>query len=94
MEQQNRLALVNIINTLYETPSIIEEQWHSVTPLLTELMATSPEGFEGMAKMINKHFTNATKFSDVNIQKFELESGLLKLNTYFQKLNGAETSGN
>lgn len=87
MEQKQRIALSNIMSELYQKPEMIEEQWHIVTPMLTELIDTTPQGFEGVTSMINKHFTHAAKFSDVKIQKFELESGLIKLNVYFQKLN-------
>ncbi|MGV2871624.1 hypothetical protein [Colwellia sp. E150_009] len=87
MEQKQRIALSNIMSELYQKPEMIEEQWHIVSPMLTELIDTTPQGFEGVTSMINKHFTNAAKFSDVKIQKFELESGLIKLNVYFQKLN-------
>lgn len=87
MEQKHRLNLLEIMATIYETPSVIDEHWEAVTPLLAELIATSPQGFEGVAIMINTHFTNAVKFKDVKVQKFELESGLIKLRAYFQKLN-------
>ena len=85
MEQKNRLDLLYIMYKVYETPSVINEQWDVVSPLLAELTSTCPEGFEGMVTMINTHFTNATKFKDVKVQKFELESGLIKLKAYFQK---------
>ncbi len=87
MEQQHRLDLINIMATIHETPSIINEQWASASPLLEELSTTAPEGLEGIVAMICTHFNNANKFNDVKVIKFELESGLIKLNRYFQKLN-------
>lgn len=87
MEQENRVALIDIMEQLYKDPADIEEQWQKVTPLLTELSASSPDGFAGMTAMINRHFTNATKFKSAKIQQFELESGLLKLKIYFKKLD-------
>ncbi|WP_159819908.1 hypothetical protein [Colwellia sp. 20A7] len=92
MDQKQRLELINIMHELYQTPTTIEEQWHRVTPLLTEFNATIGQGLEGMASMINKHFTNAEKFKDSKVQKFELESGLIKLNMYFKKLDTFEKS--
>jgi len=85
MEQKQRLAFLDIVYAIYDEPSLITEQWEVVSPLLAELTATCPEGFEGMVTMINTHFTNAVKFKDVKVQKFELESGLIKLKAYFQK---------
>jgi len=90
MEQEKRLKFIEIIYTLYDKPALINEQWEIVSPLLAELTATSPEGFEGMVSMINTHFTNAVKFKDEKVQKFEIESGLIKLNTYFKKRNQLE----
>ena len=87
MEQQHRADLLKMMGTFYETPNDISEHWGTVSPLLTELVETSPEGLEGMAAMICKHFTNAEKFKDSKVKKFELESGLIKLTSYFQKLN-------
>lgn len=75
------------MQTIYDTPSEIEKHWQVATPLLAELTASSPQGLEGMATMICTHFNNALKFKDVKVQKFELESGLIKLKTYFQRLN-------
>lgn len=91
MEQQQRLAFSNIMAELYQKPETIKDQWHIVSPLLTELLETTPVGFEGITTMINRHFTNATKYNDVKIQKFELESGLIKLNMYFHKLNASKS---
>ena len=85
MEQEKRLKFIEIIYTLYDKPALINEQWEVVSPLLAELTSTCPEGFEGLVTMINTHFTNAVKFKDVKVQKFELESGLIKLKAYFQK---------
>ncbi|WP_426357545.1 hypothetical protein ACPUVO_13930 [Pseudocolwellia sp. HL-MZ19] len=87
MEQKNRLELINIMATIHESPSVIHDYWDTVTPLLEELSTTAPEGLEGMAAMICTHFNNAIKFKDLKVIKFELESGLIKLNRYFQKLN-------
>ena len=85
MEQKTRLEFLEIIYTIYDKPVLINEQWDIVSPLLAELTSTCPEGFEGMVTMINTHFTNAVKFKDVKVQKFEIESGLLKLKAYFKK---------
>jgi hypothetical protein len=90
MKQKHRLDLINIMATIHETPSIINEQWDTVTPLLEELTTTAPEGLEGVAAMICTHFNNAIKFKDLKVIKFEVESGLIKLNRYFQKLNAFE----
>ncbi|XPF94953.1 hypothetical protein ACM9HF_02770 [Colwellia sp. RE-S-Sl-9] len=87
MQQNHRLTLIQIMATIHETPSIIHEHWETVSPLLVELIDTAPEGLEGMAAMICTHFNNAIKFKDLKVVKFELESGLIKLNRYFQKLN-------
>lgn len=87
MEQKERTELFNIMCTIYETPSVIDEYWETVSPLLVELTATSPEGFKGLTTMICTHFNNAIKFKDEKVKKFELESGLIKLKLYFQKLN-------
>lgn len=87
MDQKQRIAISSIMTELYQKPEMIKEQWHIVSPLLTELLDTTPQGFEGVTSMINQHFSNAARFSDVKIQKFELESGLIKLNMYFHKLN-------
>jgi hypothetical protein len=86
MEQKHRADLLKIIGRIYETPSIIDEHWHTVPPLLAELTATAPQGYEGMATMISRHFNNANKFNDLKVKKFELESGLLMLKRYLQKL--------
>ena len=85
MEQKQRLAFLDIVYAIYDEPSLITEQWEVVSPLLAELTSTCPEGFEGMVTMINTHFTNAVKFKDEKVQKFEIESGLLKLKAYFKK---------
>lgn len=90
MEQKSRVDLLEIMYKLYEKPSEIVEHWENVTPLLAELTATAPLGFEGMAMMISNHLTNATQFKDSKVQKFELESGLKKLHLYFRKLNSFE----
>lgn len=90
MEQQHRTDLLKVMGILYETPSAIDEHWVTVSPLLVELTETSPHGLEGMAMMICKHFTNAAKFKDIKVQKFELESGLIKLSAYFHKLSSFE----
>ncbi|WP_077342355.1 hypothetical protein [Pseudocolwellia agarivorans] len=87
MKQNHRLDLINIMATIHETPSIINDHWDTVAPLLEELVTTAPEGLEGMATMICTHFNNALKFKDLKVVKFELESGLIKLNRYLQKLN-------
>lgn len=87
MEQQHRLDLINIMATIHETPSIINDHWESVSPLLEELTTTAPAGLEGVVAMICTHFNNALKFNDLKVIKFELESGLIKLNRYLQKLN-------
>ncbi|WP_028865909.1 hypothetical protein [Psychromonas aquimarina] len=89
MEQKKCLELLNIMSTIYETPDVMDEYWEQVTPLLKALTAAAPQGLEGTAMMISTHFTNAAKFKDVKVQKFELESGLIKLKTYFQKLNSS-----
>tara|TARA_R110002050_G_scaffold207481_1_gene343588 strand:+ start:924 stop:1199 length:276 start_codon:yes stop_codon:yes gene_type:complete len=91
MDQKQRIAFSNIMSELYQKPEMIKEQWHIVSPMLTELIDTTPQGFEGVTSMINKHFTNAARFSDVKMKKFELESGLIKLNMYFQKLNRSKS---
>ncbi|GAA6171755.1 hypothetical protein NBRC116592_14250 [Colwellia sp. KU-HH00111] len=86
MEAQHRRELLDLMEFIYKTPSAIEEHWPKVSDLLIELADTSPQGFEGMATMICKHFNNAAKFKNVSVQKFELESGLIKLSSYFQKV--------
>ena len=85
MDQKKRLEFIELIHTIYDEPALITEKWDVVSPLLAELTATSPEGFEGMVTMINTHFTNAVKFKDEKVQKFELESGFIKLKAYFKK---------
>lgn len=90
MEQQSRLDLLKVMGTIFEDLSTLDVHWAVVPPLLAELTATSPQGLEGMASMISTHFINAEKFNDEKIKKFELESGLIKLKTYFQKLNAFE----
>lgn len=92
MKQQNRLALIELMGIIHESPSTLNEQWGNATPLLEELTATVPEGLEGMVTMICAHFNNALKFNDLKVVKFELESGLIKLNRYFQKLNVTQTT--
>ncbi|AQQ01372.1 hypothetical protein B0W48_17315 [Pseudoalteromonas aliena] len=87
MEQQNQQTLTNLIYDIYENPTFIEDHQPLIQPLLNDLITTAPEGFEGMATMINTHISNGFKFKNPKIQKFELESGLLKLKTYFQKVN-------
>jgi len=87
MEQQNQQTLTNLVYDIYENPTLIEEHQVLIKPLLSDLVATAPAGFEGMAAMINTHISNGFKFKNPKIQKFELESGLLKLKTYFQKIN-------
>jgi len=87
MEQQSQQSLTNLVYDIYEDPTLIEEHQVLINPLLSDLVATAPAGFEGMAMMINTHISNGFKFKNPKIQKFELESGLLKLKTYFQKIN-------
>ncbi|BED90897.1 hypothetical protein PspMM1_33650 [Pseudoalteromonas sp. MM1] len=87
MEQQNQQTLTNLVYDIYENPTLIEEHQVLINPLLSDLVATAPAGLEGMATMINTHISNGFKFKNPKIQKFELESGLLKLKTYFQKIN-------
>ncbi|MBH0079371.1 hypothetical protein [Pseudoalteromonas sp. NZS11] len=87
MEQQSQQTLTNLVYDIYEDPTLIEEHQVLINPLLSDLVATAPAGFEGMAAMINTHISNGFKFKNPKIQKFELESGLLKLKTYFQKIN-------
>lgn len=87
MEQKKQNTLTNLVYDIYETPTLIEEHRPLIQPLLIDLLATAPDGFEGMATMINTHISNGFKFKNPKIQKFELESGLLKLKTYFQKIN-------
>ncbi len=77
MEQEHRADLLKVMGRIYETPSIMDEYWHTVPPLLAELTATAPQGLEGLATMITLHFNNAAKFNDLKVKKFELESGLL-----------------
>ncbi|CAM4253698.1 hypothetical protein [Pseudoalteromonas ostreae] len=87
MEQQHQQTLTNLVYDIYEDPTKIDEHQELIQPLLSDLIATAPVGFEGMATMINTHISNGFKFKNPKIQKFELESGLLKLKTYFQKIN-------
>ena len=86
MEQQSQQTLTNLVYDIYEDPALIEEHQVLINPLC-DLVASAPAGFEGMATMINTHISNGFKFKNPKIQKFELESGLLKLKTYFQKIN-------
>jgi hypothetical protein len=86
MEEVNFSALIDLVHDVYEDPSLIEEKQELLAPMLDRLIASAPEGFEGMAAMINTHISNALKFKSPNVQKFELESGLIKLNTYCRKL--------
>ena len=87
MEQQHQQTLTNLVHDIYEDPTKIEEHQELIQPLLSDLVATAPAGFEGMATMINTHISNGFKFKNPKIQKFEIESGLLKLKTYLQKIN-------
>lgn len=87
MEQQHQQTLTQLVNEVYNKPDLIEEHQPLIEPLLTDLVASAPSGFEGMAAMINTHISNGFKFKNPKIQQFELESGLLKLKTYFQKIN-------
>ena len=87
MEQQHQQTLTQLVNDVYNKPDLIEEHQPLIEPLLKDLVAFAPAGFEGMATMIHSHFANGLKSTNPNIQKFELESGLLKLKTYFQKIN-------
>ncbi len=80
MEQQHQQTLTQLVNDVYNKPDLIED-------LLKDLLASAPAGFEGMATMIHSHFVNGLKSTNPNIQKFELESGLLKLKPYFQRIN-------
>ncbi|MEZ7276545.1 hypothetical protein LY624_20875 [Pseudoalteromonas sp. N1230-9] len=87
MEQQHQQTLTQLVNDVYNKPDLIEEHQPLIEPLLTDLVSNAPSGFEGMAAMINTHISNGFKFKNPKIQQFELESGLLKLKTYFQKIN-------
>lgn len=87
MEQKHQQTLTNLVHDIYEDPTLIEEHQVLIQPLLSDLVTRAPAGFEGMATMINTHISNGFKFKNPNIQKFELESGLLKLKTYFKKIN-------
>ena len=87
MEQQHQQTLTQLVNDVYNKPDLIEEHQPLIEPLLTDLVASAPLGFEGMAAMINTHISNGFKFKNPKIQQFELESGVLKLKTYFQKIN-------
>ena len=87
MEQQHQQTLTNLVYDIYEEPTKIEEHQELIQLLLSDLVATAPAGFEGIATMINTHISNGFKFKNPKIQKFELESGLLKLKTYLQKIN-------
>jgi len=87
MEQAHRIDLLDIMSRIYQKPQSLDEHWDTVSPLLAELSDTAPEGLEGMASMICTHLNNAVKFNDEKVKKFELESGLIKLQSYLQKLN-------
>ncbi|MBJ7554733.1 hypothetical protein [Marinomonas spartinae] len=86
MEEVNFSVFVKLLRDVYEDPSLIEEKQESLVSMMDGMMASVPEGFEGMAAMIKTHISNAFKFKSPNVQKFELESGLIKLNTYCRKL--------
>jgi len=90
MTQEKNLKLLEIMHSIYNEPAEIETQWKIALPLLNELVDTAPDGFEGMVNMISKHFNNAIKFKSVKVQQFELESGLIKLKAYLQKLRALE----
>ena len=87
MAQDKNLKLLEIMHLMHNDPTEIETQWEIALPLLNELVDTAPDGFEGMVNMINTHFNNALKFNSVKVQQFELESGLIKLKAYLQKLS-------
>ena len=85
MEEIKQKSLIDLVNEIYQDLTLIEEHQKLIEPMLTELVADAPEGFEGMATMINTHISNSFKFKSPNVQKFEIESGLMKLNTYVKK---------
>jgi len=87
MAQDKNLELLEVMHSIQEDPTEIETQWDIALPLLNELVDNAPDGFEGMVNMINTHFNNALKFNNVKVQQFELESGLIKLKVYLQKLS-------
>lgn len=86
MEHEEHIALLNLMGSIFETPSVLEENIDKIPPQLAQLVATAPTGLEGMAKMISTHFTHAIQYKAANVQKFELESGLIKYQTYLRKL--------
>ena len=92
MEHQNRKALLKSLEQVFEKPELIEEHWEVISTHLKELIETAPEGLEGVAQIINNHLSKVPHFQSSKIQKFELESGMLKLKTYFQRLNAFEVT--
>ena len=58
MEQQSQQTLTNLVYDIYEDPALIEEHQVLINPLLSDLVATAPAGFEGMATMINTHISS------------------------------------
>ena len=87
MNDENRVKLLNMMDSVYQTPSTLEQYIDDIPPLLAELVSTAPEGLQGMAKMIGVHFSHAIKLKDAKVQHFELESGLIKYQTYLRKLS-------
>ncbi|WP_105181746.1 hypothetical protein [Pseudoalteromonas sp. T1lg21] len=87
MEQQYQQTLTQLVTDVYNKPDLIEEHQVLIQPLLKDLVDCAPAGFDGMATMIHSHFVNGLKSTNPNIQKFELESGLLKLKPYFHRIN-------
>ena len=92
MTQEKNLKLLEIMRLIHKEPTEIEAQWGIALPLLNELVDAAPDGFKGMVSMINTHFNNAIKFKNLKVQQFELESGLIKLNGYLQKVNALQGS--
>jgi hypothetical protein len=86
MEHEEHIALLNLMGSIFETPSLLAENVDKIPPQLEQLVASAPTGLEGMAKMISVHFTHAFQSKAANVQKFELESGLIKYQTYLRKL--------
>jgi hypothetical protein len=85
MEEIKQKSLIDLVNEVYQDVTLMEEHQKLIEPMLTELVANAPDGFEGMATMINTHISNSFKFKSPNVQKFEIESGLIKLKMYIKK---------
>ena len=85
MEEIKQKSLIDLVNEIYQDLTLIEEHQKLIEPMLTELVADAPEGFKSMATMINTHISNSFEFKSPKVQKFEIESGLIKLNTYVKK---------